>query len=170
MGFCIAGVSGHDYSSANLKGISEVVATLLMVMVTVVLVFFVNTMFTDLAQNAGSSTDRALQENQKLNQKIVIPTAYCCGSYICFEIKALGTNEFELPTEGTGYYLNDVPKKVYPWGSTAMGPNCVDNPVLAKGQSCFGKLEGPCTGDNILKIMLPWGIQNFRVISPGTGN
>jgi flagellin-like protein len=170
MVFCRARSLSKNNYSAKRKGISEVIATILMVMVTVVLVFFVNTMFTDIAHSAGTSTDRAIQENQKLNQKFVIPTAYCCGAYICFEIKALGTNEFDLPTEGTGYYLNDVPKRVYPWEGMIMGPNCLDNPVLAKGQSCFGKLEGPCTGDNILKVMLPWGIQNFRVISTGNGN
>jgi flagellin-like protein len=152
------------------KGISDVIATLLLVMVTVMLVFFVNTFFVDIAQNAGTSTNRALLQNQKLSQKVIIPTAYCCGAYICFEIKALGTNDFPIPTEQTDYFVNNKPRKIYPWGLSGLGPDCLDNPVLEPGQGCFGKVEGPCGNDLLFKAVLPWGMQNFRVVSPESGN
>ena len=127
----------------KLRGVSDVIATILLIMVTVLLVAFVNNFLTDLAHKASDNADTAMQNNEKLNQKIAIPTAFCCGYEVCFEVKALGTNKFSLPTERTDYYLNDNAEQVYPWGSGEIGPNCVRHPLLEPGQGCFGKLEGP---------------------------
>jgi flagellin-like protein len=165
MSFCLEYFFGRRVSLGKKKGVSEVIATILMVMVTVMLVFFANKFFTDFAHTATNTADNAQIDFQKQNQKIMIPTAYCCGSYICFEVKASGTNNLDLPTEKSGYYINNVPKKVYPWGSGDMGPNCVDNPVLSPGDNCLGKVNGPCNGDIILKVVLPWNIQGYRAVS-----
>ncbi|MGC9310972.1 MAG: archaellin/type IV pilin N-terminal domain-containing protein, partial [Candidatus Aenigmatarchaeota archaeon] len=101
--------------SGRRKGVSPVIATLLLVMITVVLVAFVNDFLNQLTQEAQGSTQKVLIRNEQMSQRFSIPTAYGCGGYICFEIKALGTNEYSIPTENSGYYINDVPKNILPW-------------------------------------------------------
>ena len=83
MAFCASHLSKNKNPR---KGISAVVATVLLVMVTVMLVFFVNDYFMEFITSAQAGTDRAMVKNEMMNQKFSIPTAYVCGSYICFQI------------------------------------------------------------------------------------
>ncbi|MBN2094678.1 MAG: hypothetical protein JW727_01395 [Candidatus Aenigmarchaeota archaeon] len=148
------------------KGVSPVIATILMVMVTVFLVFFVNDYLREFITTAQAGTDRQMAKNEMMSQKFSIPTAYICGSRICFEVKAIGTNDYDLPMEGAGYYLSNVPMEPRVWyGPEIDGPDCADNPVLSPGESCYGSLNADCSDGNILKISLSWGMENYRFIS-----
>lgn len=165
MGRHTAKNSYRDFHCAGRKGVSDVIATVLLVMITVALVFFVNNFFTGIASDAGSQTDKALLQNKMMSQKFMITTVYGCGGYICFELKALGTNELPIPMENAGYYINEAPKMVYPWPGESFGVDCVNNPILSPGQSCFGRLQGPCVAGQTLQVILSWGIRGFNTVS-----
>lgn len=147
------------------KGVTPVIATILLVMVTVMLVVYSYDFFSEVAEGAQDYTTAALEENEKMGQQVTIPTVYGCGPYICFELKALGTNKWPLPIDGAGFYLDDVPEKVYPWPGANLGAHCSENPVLAPGESCYGRIMEDCEVGSLLRIQLSWGMSTFRTIA-----
>jgi hypothetical protein len=164
MAFCLNDQPG--FKNKRFKGVSPVIATMLLVLLTVVLVSSVYKFSDEIASGAKKQTDESLTRNKQMHQAFVIPTAYGCGPYICFELKALGTNSMPIPIENAGYYINDVPKKSEIWpGSLPLGSyDCSSNPVLNPGESCFGRLDNICRPGDILRIQISWGTENFRSI------
>jgi len=147
----------------TLKGISPVIATILMVMITVGLVAFAYTWFVELGEKAREEGDKQLGG---MTTNFRITTAYeCSDGNICFEFKASPTNNQNLPMNDSyiSVYIDDAPVSLRSWDGGIGGQSCSTYPGdLAPGKSCYGNVSipgGTCSsGDtHILKIIHEWG-------------
>jgi len=153
-------------NDAFMKGISPVVATILMVMITVVLVAFSYSWLQNTVTGTQEQTGNVLSQADKLNQKVSIPTVYQCGNDICFQLKALTTNSYSVQMNDTSYYVNNIPKAITTWDGDISQPSCTTVSLLAPGGSCYGKLLATnCTIGDILKVSLAWGTETSKGIS-----
>ena len=141
------------------KGVSPIIATILMVMITVGLVAFSYTWFMDMGQSAQTSTGTQLTAMEKARQGINIGTAYQCGNDICFEFRASAMNTIAIPTNGTSYYYNDAIKSIAAAGISGC-TECNSAPELPPGSKCCGKITGiTCKIGDKLKVSIPWGAE-----------
>ncbi|MGC9310973.1 MAG: archaellin/type IV pilin N-terminal domain-containing protein [Candidatus Aenigmatarchaeota archaeon] len=149
----------------TLKGISPVIAIILMVMITVVLVAFSYSWLQGTLEDTTKTTGTILTETQKQNQKITIPTLYKCGDDICFELKALTTNSYSIDMNGTTYYINNVPQTIVAWDGGTGGEDCDGLDYLAAGQRCYGKIEDlDCRLGDTFRVNLAWGTETSKSI------
>ncbi len=148
------------------KGISPVIATILMVMLTVGLVAFSYTWFRTTGEGAKEQSETQLTQLEKASQGIEIPIAYQCDSDICFEIKASVMNSLTIPMNGNGYYVNNVPKTISAWDGGISGTSCNSTDLtLALGTSCYGKITNyNCTLGDTLKVAISWGAEETKQI------
>jgi flagellin-like protein len=154
----------------NLKGISPVIATILMVMITVGLVAFSYSWFMGLGQTSQAKVGAQITQMEKAQQSFEILTAYSCDhdgdgdNDVCFQIKASTVNTLDIPTNGTSVYINDAPRDVSTW--TGMSPDCSTGPTLKPGESCYGAINNyDCSIGDTLRIVIPWGAEKIRPIS-----
>jgi flagellin-like protein len=155
------------YNNARLKGISPVVATILMVMITVVLVAFSYSWLQNTVTGTQEQTGNVLSQADKMNQKVDIPTIYQCGADICFQLKAYTTNSYSVEMNSTSYYLHNVPKSVVAWDGGVSGASCTTTNLLAPGGSCYGKIAATTCqlSQNDFKVSLAWGATSTKSIS-----
>lgn len=148
------------------KGISPVIATILMVMVTVVLIASLWTWHQGTMNTSTKNTDYMMDASLKAQQTVTIVTVYQCGSDICFGIKAQSSNTYAIPMNGTTYLLNNQPKTTADWDGTVSGPSCNSITTLAPGSICYGKITGTtCRIGDYLKVSLSWGSEATKGIS-----
>jgi len=156
-----------NHHISNKKGISPVIATILMVMITVVLVAFRYTWLQGTMSTATKNTDTAMDAATKARQSVQITTAYQCGDGICFEIKASAANTNAIPMNGTTYYINDAPQNMVAWQGGIGGSSCTTVTTLAPGARCFGNLTlgTQCNLGDMMKVSLSWGSEAVKAIS-----
>ncbi len=160
----------------ELKGISPVIATILMVMITVGLVAFSYSWFMGIGTTTQDKTGEQLSNMDKAGQAFNIPTVYEDGTTanrINFEFKASSMNTLSL-SANTSYlkaYLNNVPVIINSWDGGISGIECYNTTSkLSPGESCYGYITaaaGTCeSGDTIaLKLVHEWGAkQTISVI------
>ena len=153
-----------------MKGVSPVIATILMVMITVGLVAFSYSWFMGMGQTAQTQTGAQLSQMEKSQQGIKIGTAYCSNSPACtdviFEMRALSTNTLTIPTNGTSYYYNDEVKSIGAAGITGC-TECNTNPKLGPGEKCCGKitLTSACKIGDKIRISIPWGAEAIASVT-----
>jgi len=155
----------------NLKGISPVIATILMVMITVGLVAFSYTWFMGMGQEAQTTAGTQISQMQKKQQSFDIPTAYeCQNDTICFEFRASSMNTLEIPINTTYIkaYVDDIPKSLSGWDVGITGyTNCTDSTDLAPGKNCYAQLDittsptCPNGGVVVLKVSHTWGAEKM---------
>ena len=148
--------------SGNLRGISPVIATILMVMITVGLVAFSYTWFMGLGETAKGRVGAGIAGMEKAQQDFSIPTAYeCVDNKICFEVRASSMNTLNLDPRELSAYVNDVPKNIENWDGDIAGNSCDATTTLAPGESCYGKVNQTCnTGEvYVLTLSHPWGAE-----------
>lgn len=161
--------------SKSLKGISPVIAIILMVMITVVLVAFAYSWLQDTVEDTTENTGEILSNTEKMNQKVSITTAYRCdddgddndnGGYVCFELKALSTNSYSVEMDDTTYYINGVPV-TEDLGAGWTGTSCnATGGSLAPNARCYGMIDiEDCEIGAVLKVSLPWGSEASKSIS-----
>jgi flagellin-like protein len=152
----------------GMKGISPVVATILMVMITVVLVAFSFTWFQNMQSGIQQQTGNSMSQVDKSRQTIDISTVYQCGSDICFAIRATSSNTYSIPLNGTSYMINGVPKSASSWdGSPGLsgGSPCTTVSTLVAGGICYGKiLSTTCVAGDIFKVATSWGPDSQKSI------
>ena len=160
----------NNYSK-SLKGISPVIAIILMVMITVVLVAFAYSWLQGTMSETTKQTSDVLTQTEKMNQRVNIGTLYVCdsganSSYICFELRAQTTNKYAIPLNGTGYYVSNVPKELYSWDGGISGTPCSEDLSLAAGGRCFGRIPNSpsCSVGDVFKVSLPWGTETSKGI------
>lgn len=83
-----------------MKGISPIIATILMVMIVIGLVAFSYSWFMSIGSGGKETTVTVISQMDKLRQDIEIGTAYQCGSDICFELRASTMNTIPIPING----------------------------------------------------------------------
>lgn len=118
------------------------------------------------------NNQNVLGQNEILSQNVVINTVYQCGPDICFEIKALDTNSYNIPMGNTRYYLNELPKTIGAWNGIGSwdggisGSSCIPMAILAPGQSCYGKiLNTICTKNDVFNVSLASRVQVLKTIT-----
>ena len=147
------------------KGVSPIIATILMVMVTVGLVAFSYTWFMSMGQSVQTSTGSQLTAMEKAQQGINIGTAYKCGTDVCFEVRASALNSLTIPTNGTSYYYNNEVESITAASITGC-TECSTAPELAPGGKCCGKIAGiTCKIGDKLRISIPWGAETTASIN-----
>lgn len=156
----------HSYIQGyGMKGISPVIAVILMVMITVALVAFSYSWLQGTLSQTQQQTTEVLTQTEKMNQRVDVTTAYQCGNDICFELKAASTNRYSLDMNGTGYYVNGVPKTASTWDGGIGGAQCTTVTTLAAGGRCYGKIAGTsCKIGDIFKVSLAWGTERTKGI------
>jgi len=150
----------------SMKGVSPVIAVILMVMITVALVAFSYSWFQGTISQTQKQTEGILTQQEKMNQRMEITTAIKCGADICFELRAASTNNYNLDMNGTGYYLNGVPKTVAAWDGGIGGASCTVVTTLAPAQKCYGKIASTsCKIGDVLEISTGWGTKRTTGIN-----
>jgi flagellin-like protein len=148
-----------------MKGISPVVATILMVMITVVLVAFSFSWFQNMQSGIQQQTGNSMSQLEKSKQTIDLPTVYQCGSDICFAIRATSSNTYSIPLNGTTYLINGVPKTASTWNGDISGNSCTEITTLVAGGVCYGKIQSTtCAGGDVLKVSSAWGTESQKSI------
>jgi flagellin-like protein len=148
-----------------MKGISPVVATILMVMITVVLVAFSFSWFQNMQSGIQQQTGNSMSQLEKSKQTIDIPTVFQCGSDICFVIRASSSNTYGIPLNGTSYLINGVPKTASTWDGDISGSPCTSVSTLVAGGLCYGKISGAtCVAGDIFKVSTSWGTDSQKSI------
>jgi flagellin-like protein len=139
------------------KGISPVIATILMVMITVILVAFSYTWMQGMTSTAQESTGSYVDSTEKMNQRVIISTIYGNSTGVYFELKADTSNKYPLDMNGTTYYIDNVPKNVTDWNGGLGGVSCRLTSLVA-GARCYGTISGvACTPGSVVKVALGWG-------------
>jgi len=157
----------------NLKGVSPVIATILMVMITVGLVAFSYTWFMSLGQTSQTRVGQQMEYMERMQQSFDIVTAYKCDhntdgqSDVCFQIRASPTNTLAIPVGNMSVYINDVRKN---WGEMNLskigGNNCTTIRSLNPGVTCCGVVENySCSIGDTIRIIIPWGAEKIRAIT-----
>ena len=134
----------------KMKGISPVIATILMVMITVGLVAFSYSWFMGMGQTAQTQTGAQLSQMEKSQQSFDIPTAFENNdNEICFEIRASSMNTLDIPISGNNItvYWDNVPKDVGNYAGSGSACNSLSE-KLAPGASCFGNISGTCPSND----------------------
>jgi flagellin-like protein len=159
--------SNSQVNNTSMKGISPVIATILMVMITVVLVAFSYSWLQNTVTGTQEQTGNVISQADKLNQKVDIPTVYQCGPDICFQLKAYTTNSYSVEMNSTSYYIHNIPMVAVAWDGGVAGTSCDAVTLLAPGASCYGKIAGTnCQiSQNDFKVSLAWGATTTKSIS-----
>ncbi len=153
------------------KGVSPVIATILMVMITVGLVAFSYSFFMGFGEKTVESTKEEFGKMKKGQQTFEIPTAYECNpDEICFEFRASSKNTLDMPANESfiSLYVDNVPKSLKTWDGGISGTACKGNTAkLSPGESCYGKVDQTCdNGDTYtLKISHSWDIDRTYSIT-----
>ncbi len=148
------------------KGVSPVIATILMVMITVGLVAFSYSWFMRMAEETEEDVIIQMDKVKMANQKINIMTVFVNGSGLYFEVKASGLNTIPIDIEGTGFYIEGVPKTAGSWSGFST-TNCTSG-SLVMGSSCYGMVAGydssNCHIGDVFKVAISWGAESSRKI------
>ncbi|MCK4730086.1 MAG: hypothetical protein KAT28_02100 [Candidatus Aenigmarchaeota archaeon] len=157
----------------ELKGISPVIATILMVMITVGLVAFSYSWFTSIAETGKKSSDEFLTEMEKSSQSFNIATAYeCTPNVICFAFQAYSKNKYSISPNNSHVtaYLNDVPVVIGNWTGGIGGTECYNaTNKLSEGEICYGYVNatsGTCNSGDMLSFRIEhsWGAKKTKSI------
>ncbi len=149
------------------KGVSPVIATILMVMITVGLVAFSYTWLMTVVEHGKETEGDQRESFQKTQQQIGIGTVFSNDTHTLFEVKAMGVNTLSIDLKGTKFYIDGVPKEADEWDSYI---NCTDIAgTLAPGASCYGMIAGKCNIGDTLKVAVSWGAETSKKIDKCTG-
>lgn len=152
----------------TMKGISPVIAVILMVMITVALVAFSYSWLQKTMSESQGQTSKIISGQEEMSQRLEIATAYQCGANICFELRAASTNSRSLNMNGTGYYIRDVPKTSIAWDGGVGGLACSNTVTLAAGQKCYGMIENTqCAVGDSLKVSTGSGATDTKGLTTG---
>jgi len=160
-----------------MKGISPVIATILMVMITVGLVAFSYSWFMGMGQTAQTSTETQLAGMKKAAQVLLIPAATYRSADRCvyFELTAAATNEYAIPNNTLTYYINDWPVSVDTWDGGVGGTSCISKESIGPGDRCYGMINLSTNSKitvcnvsaakiDIFKVSSTWGTEPTRKI------
>ena len=158
----------------NLKGVSPVIATILMVMITVGLVAFSYTWFMSLGQTSQVKVGQQMTQMEKSQQTFDILTAYKCANNndnkeddVCFQIRASPINTLTIPVSNMSVYINDIPRRLGEMDLSKIGGNnCTTVGNLTPGATCYGVVENySCSIGDTIRIVIPWGAEKIRPIT-----
>ncbi len=151
----------------NLKGVSPVIATILMVMITVGLVAFSYTWFSGIAERAAEDTTGEMDSLEIKKQAFSIPTAYegAIADRIYFAFQTSSGNSLSMSPNTThvSAYLNEEPRTIGTWDGGIGGTACFNlASKLTQGQICYGFVDanaGSCNSGDMLSFKLEhsWG-------------
>ena len=146
------------------KGVSPVIASVLMVVIAIVLVGYAYTVFYGMARRAGSTGTKAVGEMEKGMQKLEIITVIynISNGKLCFKIRAPGSNTLAIPLGTHVIYLVDG-KEVSLLGDLSGCPisgttTCNQaNLTLKPGESCYDAVNWTGGYPYLFEIQHDWG-------------
>ncbi len=125
-----------------MKGISAIVVTILLVLITISLVGFVFVFFQrSVSEAAGTTTEQQQQLQTQLGKQISIDNA--AGTIVT--IRHAGTGAINL-TNDLSVYVNNVPVACA-WGNPDV--------LLQPGNTATCTLASPCASDSTVKVTAP---------------
>jgi len=150
------------------KGVSPVIASILMVVIAVVLVGFAYTMFSGMAKTAGKRGATAMAEMEKSSQRLEIVTAIYddTNDKLCFKIRAPSSNTLAVPLGDSIIYLVDG-REVTLEGNMANcpitgTPICNTTAQLAPGDSCYDSVTWTTGYPYLFEIQHDWGAYDAK--------
>ena len=157
------------------KGVSPVIASVLMVMIAIGLIAFTYTWFTGMARQAKASGAKHMGEMEKSLQELkIVKVVYnSTGNHLCFKIRAPLTNTKTVPLGKYITYIIDTSdykkgdtdldnKKCEGIFNTTKIFNCTSIGGLEPGDECWGGInytEYP----SFFEIKHDWGIHEVAV-------
>ncbi len=154
---------GNFFEPKVRKGVSVVIATILMVMIIVGLVAFSYIQFVEWKEKQKDSVDGPIIVDHKYQQNFDVPIAYECeNDSICFELRASSENSCDIPANETGIfiYVDNIPAILESWDRGRIGNPCKNlTKNLRPGESCYGKVNHTCQlkDTHTLRISHIWG-------------
>ena len=151
----MANKKSNSCDSVLRKGISPVIATILLVMITVVLIAFSYMWMSGMTTNAQTNTQNQMNTIDQQNQQISISTIFGNSSTntIYFKIVAAPSNTYAINVSGAGYFYNDVPVTLSAWDGGMGKPSCDSVGALSTGGICFGKITvTTCNPASVLRV------------------
>ena len=150
------------------KGVSPVIASVLMVVIAIVLVGYAYTVFSGMARKAGATGTKAVGEMEKSMQKLEIVTViYNVSNHkLCFRLKAPGSNTLAIPLkdDGTDHVIYLVDGREVSLLGDLSGcaisgtPLCnQSNLTLVPGDSCYGAVTWTGGYPYLFEIQHDWG-------------
>ncbi len=146
------------------KGVSPVIASVLMVMIAVGLIAFAYSWFTAMARQAKAAGSKHMGEMEKTLQDLEIVTATYVSSAnkLCFQIKAPLTNSITVPlgpyityvVDTNSYNSSQLSDSLT--GCPSTGTNCKNKGGLEPGEECYGAI-GYSEYPSFFEIKHDWG-------------
>ena len=163
------------------KGVSPVIASVLMVMIAIGLIAFTYTWFTGMARQAKASGAKHMGEMEKSLQELKIENAVFNSSAncVCFILRAPLTNSRNIPINRfTHYYIDGKEKnlnfsqcnkpKCSVLGDIINDPNTKGNCTIGgldPGEACWGGIHYESdTYPTFFEIKHDWGIHEIEVL------
>jgi len=163
------------------KGVSPVIASVLMVMIAIGLIAFTYTWFTGMARQAKATGTKQMGEMEKALQELKIGNAVynTSGECICFTLRAPLTNSRNIPIKGfTHYYIdgkvvnlnfskcNETKCSVLGINFNDTAGNCTIG-GLDPGDECWGAIFYNETNvyPTFFEIRHDWGVHEVEVIT-----
>jgi len=146
----------------KMKGVSPVIATILMVMITVGLVAFSYSWFMGMGEQAKRSTETSIGTITSSQQQRVTfdIQPYQDGSDVKFIMYGAGTENVNLSEVKT--YKND--REPVSWTGVAIGTVSACSGTLNSGDRCGAKVSWTCSPGDALTLVSPGG-RDTRTIS-----
>ena len=139
------------------KGVSPIIATILMVMITVGLVAFSYTWFMGMTESTKRSTETSLGTMTSAQQQRISfdVQPYQDGGDVKFIMYGAGTESVNLSKVKT--YKND--REPVNWTGVSVGslPACGSSAILASGDRCGAKVTWTCSPGDGLTLVSPGG-------------
>ena len=144
------------------KGVSPVIASVLMVVIAIVLVGFAYTMFSGFARKGGEVGEKAMGEMEKSYQKLRIETAFyrTADDYLCFKIKAPLSNSMTVPIKNYVTYFADGVEYTPTENLTVCGFSgnaCNTTVGLNPGDACYDSIK-VANDPSFFEIKHEWGL------------
>ena len=156
------------------KGVSPVIASVLMVVIAIVLVGFAYTMFSGMAKTAGKRGTAAMAEMEKSSQRLEIVTVIYddTNNKVCFKIRAPNSNTLAVPLGDNILYFVDS-QQVTLLGNTnncpiTGTPICNTTTQLAPGDSCYDSVTWTAGYPYLFEIQHDWGAYDAKSPTPTT--
>ncbi|OYT43564.1 MAG: hypothetical protein B6U88_00675 [Candidatus Aenigmarchaeota archaeon ex4484_56] len=145
------------------KGISPVIATILMVMITVALVGILFTWFTGMTEKQQEETNKQYEGVVQRSQSILITVAYYDASEggVVVEVRAPASNTRSVNLTGSTYLVDNVIQNSL---LTYSGGTSCTADLLDPGEACYMVVGTTCHSGSTVSIITPDAIRASRTI------
>lgn len=159
-------VQDRDKEFAKKLLIAGIVMTVIIWLIaTVSLIAFSYMQFTQITKEGQESVASQIEQYEKSQQGVFIPTVYQYSSDICFQVKASKDNKYNLNPKKFSYFINGNTRNIVAWDGGVNGESCSSITSLEPGNSCFGKIKDySCSEGDMFKVSTEYISANETII------